>query len=54
MDEGDDLITNFSCQSADNGNFLVRKFTIQIAGQETMSGTQRIGWDPRTGKLRTG
>ena len=42
----------FSCESVENGNFLLRKFTIQIAGQEMMSGTQRMGWDPLTGKLR--
>lgn len=52
VDEGDDSIINFSCQSVNNGNFLLRKFTILIAGQEAMSGTQRIGWDPLTGKLR--
>jgi uncharacterized protein (TIGR02246 family) len=52
VDEGDDSIIVFSCQSVDNGNFLLRKFTIQVAGQEAMSGTQRIGWDPLTGKLR--
>lgn len=52
VDEGDDSVVHFSCQLVDNGNFLLRKFTIQIAGQEAMSGTQRIGWDPLTGKLR--
>ena len=52
VDEGDDSIVHFTCQSVDNGNFLLRKFTIQVAGQEAMSGTQRIGWDPVTGKLR--
>lgn len=52
IDEGDDAIVTFSCHLADNGNFLMRTFTIVIAGQETMSGTQRIGWDPLTGKLR--
>ena len=52
VDEGDDSIVQFSCQSVDNGNFLLRKFAIQVAGQEAMSGTQRIGWDPLTGKLR--
>ena len=52
VDEGHDSIVNFSCQPVDNGNFLLRTFTILIAGQEAMSGTQRIGWDPLTGKLR--
>jgi uncharacterized protein (TIGR02246 family) len=53
IDEGDDSIVNFSCEAVDNGNFLMRKFTIVIGGEEAMSGTQRIGWDPLTGKLRT-
>ncbi len=52
IDEGDDSIINFSCESVDNGNFLLRKFTVIVEGEEAMSGTQRIGWDPLTGKLR--
>ncbi len=52
VDEGDESIVIFSCEAVDHGNFLLRKFTIQVAGQEAMSGTQRIGWDPLTGKLR--
>ena len=53
IDEGDESIVSFSCQPTDNGNFLLRKFSIQIAGREAMSGTQRIGWDPLMGKLRS-
>jgi uncharacterized protein (TIGR02246 family) len=53
IDEGDDSIVSFVCQPSDNGNFLIRQFNIQITGREAMSGTQRIGWDPLTGKLRT-
>lgn len=53
VDEGEDSIVTFSCQVVDNGNFLLRQFSILIGGEETMSGTQRIGWDPLTGKLRT-
>lgn len=53
VDESDDAVVLFSCEAVDGGNFLLRKFIIQIAGQEAMSGTQRIGWDPLTGKLRT-
>ncbi len=52
VDESDDSVVLFSCEAVDGGNFLLRKFIIQIAGQEAMSGTQRIGWDPLTGKLR--
>lgn len=53
VDEGDDSVVIFSCDAVDGGHFLVRKFAIRIAGQEAMSGTQRIGWDPLTGKLRS-
>lgn len=53
VDESGDSVVIFSCTAVDGGNFLLRKFTIQIAGQEAMSGTQRIGWDPLIGKLRT-
>lgn len=52
VDEGDDSIVDFSCKAADNGNFLLREFTVRIAGQAAMSGSQRIGWDPVSGKLR--
>ena len=53
VDEDEDSVVIFSCATADNGNFLLRKFTIQVAGQEALSGSQRIGWDSLTGKLRT-
>ena len=50
--EGPDAVVRFSCQPVDKGNFLVRKFSVQVAGQEAMSGTQRIGWDAQSGKFR--
>lgn len=53
VDEGDDSVVDFSCKAVDNGNFLLRDFTIRIAGQAVMAGSQRIGWDPVSGKLRT-
>jgi len=52
IDEGDESLVTFSCDVSDNGNFLMRKFSIVVAGEEAMSGTQRIGWDPLTRKLR--
>lgn len=53
IDEDEEVSVIFSCAPTDNDNFLLRKFTIRLADQEVMSGTQRIGWDPLTGKLRT-
>ncbi len=52
IDEGEDSLVMFSCASVDGGNYLVRKFTVHIHGQESMSGTQRIGFDPVSGKFR--
>ncbi|MEZ6031662.1 MAG: SgcJ/EcaC family oxidoreductase [Planctomycetaceae bacterium] len=52
VDESDDAVVEFSCEPTDDGNFLLRSFSIHVAGQETMTGTQRIGWDPLTRRLR--
>ncbi|WP_157605145.1 YybH family protein [Schlesneria paludicola] len=51
--EGDDAMVRFSCQPTDNGNFLIRNFTVHIEGQQTMSGTQRVAWDAHAKKFRT-
>lgn len=53
VDEGENTLVVFSCAATDNRNFLLREFKIHIAGQEAMSGTQRTGWDPLTGKLKS-
>ena len=53
VDEGDDTLVVFSCGATDGGNFLLREFRIHVAGQAAMNGTQRIGWDPLTGKLKS-
>ena len=52
VDEADDSIVEFSCKALHNGNYLVRDFTVKIAGEATLSGSQRIGWDALTGRLR--
>lgn len=53
MDQDRESTVYFSCGPIDNGNFLMREFAIQINGEHAMSGSQRIGWDPVSGKLRT-
>lgn len=50
--EGDDSVVRFSCHPVDNSSFLVRKFTVTTGGKQTMSGSQRIGWDAQAGKFR--
>jgi hypothetical protein len=34
------------------GNYLIRDFQVVVAGQSVLSGSQRTGWDPVSGKLR--
>ena len=52
VDEGDDSLIEFSCRPVDNGHFLRREFSIKIGGQESLRGTQIIGWDPLANHLR--
>jgi len=52
IDESDESIVNFTCRPVDDGNFLLREFTVTVAGEEVLYGSQRIGWDPLTGRLR--
>ena len=46
VNESQDAVVFTTCKWADNGNFLVREFTVQTQGQPVMAGSQRIGWDP--------
>jgi hypothetical protein len=38
---------------SENRQFIVRRFSVERAGDETLHGTQRIGWDPAAGRLRS-
>ena len=40
-----------SCQWSRNKNYLLRRYTIRLAHEETHSGVQRIGWDPIAGSV---
>lgn len=53
VDEAADSHIHFTCRWDDSENFLLRDFEVQQAGQKTMSGTQRIGYDPITGLLKS-
>lgn len=52
VDEADNSLVSFMCAPVDGGNFLLRRFVVQVGGQVVMSGEQRIGWDPVTNKLK--
>ncbi len=52
VDESDEALVKTSCRWSDDGNFLLQDFTVKVLGAEVMSGSQRIGWDPLTEKVR--
>jgi len=53
ISEGSACQAHFSCRWDETGNYLHRDFSIQVAGDKTSSGTQRIGYDPLTERLKT-
>ncbi len=46
VNESQEAVVFTTCKWADNGNFLLREFTVKALGKPVMSGSQRIGWDP--------
>jgi uncharacterized protein (TIGR02246 family) len=53
VDEGSSSVIHSNTQWSVDGNFLLRDFTIQIAGKPALHGTQRIGWDPLTRQIKS-
>jgi uncharacterized protein (TIGR02246 family) len=53
VNESQDAVVHTTCKWTDDGNFLVRDFTMKTRGEPVLSGTQRIGWDPLTRRFKT-
>lgn len=53
VEEGGDSVVSTSCRWDETKNFLLTEYTVKVAGRTTMSGTQRIGWDPLTRQIKT-
>jgi uncharacterized protein (TIGR02246 family) len=53
VDEGGSSVVSSRTRWSDDGNFLIRDFTLHIEGQPAMAGTQRIGWDPLTKQIKS-
>jgi len=53
INENQDAVVNTSCKWTDDGNFLIREFTMKTQGQPVLSGTQRIGWDAVKHQFKT-
>ena len=50
---GADSVVRVNCRWSEDGNFLIRTFTVKHQGKDVMTVTQRIGWDPATRQIRS-
>ena len=53
IDEGADSLVRVNCRWSGDRNFLIRTFTVKHQGKDVMTVTQRIGWDPAAGHIRS-
>jgi hypothetical protein len=51
--KADDSSMLISARWSDGGNFIVRDFVIRGENSASITGTQRIGWDPIAQKLKS-
>jgi uncharacterized protein (TIGR02246 family) len=53
VDESREAVVVTSYSWADDHRAIVSQYKIQVGGKPTMTGTQRIGWDPAAKKIRS-
>ena len=53
VNEDDDAVVHTNCSWSEDGNYLLRRFTVQTRDGNEMNGVQRIGWDPARKKIRS-
>lgn len=53
VDESPEGRTSISVRWSDDGNFLLGDYTVTVGGETVAASTQRIGWDPIEGRLRS-
>lgn len=53
IDESPDSNVHSVCDWHESGNFLMYHFQVQFAGQDAMTGTTRIAWDPVAKQFRS-
>jgi uncharacterized protein (TIGR02246 family) len=53
VDESDEGRTAISYRWSEDGNFIVGEYNLTIGGKSAGKSTQRIGWDPVEGELRS-
>lgn len=53
VNESTDALVKITYRWSDDKNFLLGQFDISRGGEVVMNSTQRIGWDPLTGQVRS-
>jgi uncharacterized protein (TIGR02246 family) len=53
VDQAPDSEVRIHCRWSEDGNFLIRAFTVKHRGKPVMNVTQRIGWDPLARRIRS-
>jgi len=53
VNEDRESVVHTDCQWSDDGNYLLRRFTVETYDGRTLNGVQRIGWDAHQQKLRS-
>jgi len=53
VNQDPDSVVHTECDWSEDGNYLLRRFTIQTYDGREMNGVQRIGWDAAHKKLRS-
>ncbi len=53
IDESPEGRTSISFRWSDDGNFLLGDYSVSVGGEKVAASTQRIGWDPIEGRLRS-
>lgn len=53
VNEGNDAVVKISYRWSEDQNFLLGDYHVTRGGEVVMHSTQRIGWDPLTGKVRS-
>lgn len=49
----DDTVMLVSSHWSEGGNYIVREFLVRAEGPSVISGSERIGWDPVAGKIKS-
>lgn len=53
MNEGSDAAVRISYRWSEDKNYLLGEYSVNIQGKSAMKSSQRIGWDPVAGKIRS-